>query len=38
VMTMCSPCSTRRRTSPPLFRSSRTVTVCIPTSVSPVRP
>jgi hypothetical protein len=30
VMTMRSPCSTRRRTSPPLFRSSRTVTVFTP--------
>lgn len=27
VTTMRSPCSTRRRTSPPLFRRSRTVTV-----------
>lgn len=30
VMTMRSPCSTRRRTSPPLLRSSRTVTASIP--------
>ncbi len=37
VMTMRSPCSTRRRTSPPLFRSSRTVTFSTPASVSPVR-
>lgn len=37
VTTMRSPCSTRRRTSPPLFRRSRTVTVSMRASVSPVR-
>jgi|GEM_PF-4804765 len=37
VTTMRSPCSTRRRTSPPLFRRSRTVTVSMGASVSPVR-
>src|SRR5262249_25606931 len=37
VTTMRSPRSTRRSTSPPLFRRSRTVTVFITASVSPVR-
>ena len=37
VTTMRSPRSTRRKTSPPLFRRSRTVTVSMLASVSPVR-